>query len=68
MARLQGYTRLPWSKYVIEVRNNKHVCQGVKQIVVDGKPIEGMSPDFQRGGYAQRHSGNGQVKAFRELS
>ncbi|MEM2276512.1 MAG: glycosyl transferase, partial [Thermoproteota archaeon] len=27
--------------YVIEVRNDEHVCRGVKQIIVDGKPIEG---------------------------
>lgn len=27
--------------YVIEVKNEEHVCRGVKQIVVDGKLIEG---------------------------
>ncbi|MDW8034449.1 MAG: glycosyl transferase [Nitrososphaerota archaeon] len=27
--------------YVIDVRNDEHVCRGVKQVIVDGKPIEG---------------------------
>ncbi|MEM3712549.1 MAG: glycosyl transferase [Thermoproteota archaeon] len=27
--------------YVIEVRNDEHVCRGIKQILVDGEPIEG---------------------------
>jgi cellobiose phosphorylase len=27
--------------YVIEVKNEEHVCQGVKQITVDGKLVEG---------------------------
>jgi len=38
------------AKYVIEVRNEERVCKGVKQIYVDGVPIEGnIVPAFSDG-------------------
>jgi cellobiose phosphorylase len=38
------------AKYVIEVRNEEHVCRGVKQIIVDGKPVDGnVLPVFNDG-------------------
>ncbi|MGQ9478995.1 MAG: GH36-type glycosyl hydrolase domain-containing protein [Thermoproteota archaeon] len=40
--------------YVIEVRNEEHVCKGVKQVIVDGKPIQGnVLPVFSDGGTHQ---------------
>jgi len=36
--------------YVIEVKNEEHVNMGVKQIIVDGQPIEGnIVPAFNDG-------------------
>ncbi len=36
--------------YVVEVKNEEHVCRGVKQITVDGKPVEGnVLPVFNDG-------------------
>ncbi|MEM2941583.1 MAG: glycosyl transferase [Thermoproteota archaeon] len=36
--------------YVIDVKNEEHVCRGVKQVTVDGKPIEGnVLPVFNDG-------------------
>jgi cellobiose phosphorylase len=36
--------------YVIDVKNEEHVCRGVKQITVEGKPIEGnVLPVFSDG-------------------
>ncbi|MEL9939629.1 MAG: glycosyl transferase [Ignisphaera sp.] len=36
--------------YIIEVKNEEHVNRGVKQIIVDGKPIEGnVVPAFNDG-------------------
>ncbi|MEM2087979.1 MAG: glycosyl transferase [Thermoproteota archaeon] len=38
------------AKYVIEVRNDGHVCRGVKQMIVDGKPVGGnIIPIFSDG-------------------
>lgn len=38
------------AKYIIEVRNEDHVCKGVKQIYVDGVPIQGnIVPAFSDG-------------------
>ncbi len=46
--RIMRYYR--GAKYVIEVRNEEHVCRGVKQIIVDGRPIEGnVLPVFNDG-------------------
>ncbi|MEM3648175.1 MAG: glycosyl transferase [Thermoproteota archaeon] len=38
------------AKYVIEVRNDEHVCRGVKQMIVDGKHVDGnIIPIFSDG-------------------
>ncbi|MBO3799027.1 MAG: glycosyl transferase [Thermoproteota archaeon] len=38
------------AKYVIEVRNDGHVCRGVKQMIVDGKHVDGnIIPIFSDG-------------------
>ena len=36
--------------YAIEVRNPDHVCKGVKEVIVNGEPLNGNIIPFQKAG------------------